>query len=233
MVTATKEFSRDRSHDALDLLRTSTAGLHKQAEHTGLLRQLLIGKASIDEYALFLRGLLPVYQNMERALCAVEAPLRYGQLANPAIYRAPAIEADLTSIVGADWQRQLPLLPAAKAYAQRIEHVVEDAPTRLIGHIYTRYLGDLSGGRILRRILSKTYQLADDDMHFYSFPQIDDPDLFKQEYLGFLVDRVMHNNAAKDVTAEAMTAFQFNIAVSMEVLETTRGSAAAIAGASD
>ena len=50
-----------------------------------------------------------------------------------------------------------------------------DAP-RLIAHAYVRYLGDLSGGRIVGRILARSPGLGPEALSFYDFPGIADPD---------------------------------------------------------
>ena len=73
--------------------------------------------------------------------------------------RAPAIESDLVALCGAHWSHDIPLLAAGDLYARRIAKAAEGDGTRLIAHAYTRYLGDLSGGQILQRLLARSLEL--------------------------------------------------------------------------
>lgn len=46
----------------------------------------------------------------------------------------------------------------------------------LLSHSYVRYLGDLSGGQVLRRRVAKAYGLAEDDdagVEFYTFGSLE------------------------------------------------------------
>ena len=63
-------------------------------------------------------------------------------------------------------------------YISRIQHLSDDAsdPAPLLAHSYVRYLGDLSGGQVIRRRVIKSYNLAEDGdsrgTQFYEFKQL-------------------------------------------------------------
>ena len=80
-----------------------------------------------------------------------------------------AIEADLVALCGAHWSQGIPLLAAGELYARRIAKAAEGDGTRLIAHAYTRYLGDLSGGQILQRLLARSLDLQPSELSFYDF----------------------------------------------------------------
>jgi heme oxygenase (biliverdin-producing, ferredoxin) len=67
---------------------------------------------------------------------------------------------------------------ALKTYTARITTLSSHEPARLLAHSYVRYLGDLSGGQIMRWKLRKTYKLDNDEGHglkFYEFaPLVDE-----------------------------------------------------------
>ncbi len=130
--------------------------------------------ASRDGYILLLRNLLPAYQAMERGLARHRKTPGFGALANYRLDRAPAIEADLGALCGKSWQRDIPLLPAGDNYARRIAEAAEGNGARLIAHAYTRYLGDLSGGQILQRLLARSLELRPAELSFYDFPRYAD-----------------------------------------------------------
>ena len=72
---------------------------------------------------------------------------------------------------GDDWERAVPLLAAGKRYGKRIAEAARGDGSRLIAHAYTRYLGDLSGGQIIRKRIAKSYEFPKngDGVRFYVF----------------------------------------------------------------
>ena len=190
-------------------LRARTAALHVQAERSGIVAEILRGRASRTAYALLLRNLLPAYRAMEAGLERHRLSPGVRWFARPEMYRAEAIAADLAALGGAH-----ALLAAGAAYADRIAAC--DGP-RLIGHAYARYLGDLSGGQVLKRLLARTLGLGPEATSFYDFPAIADIDAFKQAFRAAL-DRAGGEIAdPAAVLDEAAEAFRLNIAVSEAV----------------
>lgn len=62
---------------------------------------------------------------------------------------------------------------ALSAYVARIQEVASTHPARLLSHSYARYLGDLSGGQFIKRVLAKSYDLRDGlGLSFYEFKQL-------------------------------------------------------------
>lgn len=101
--------------------------------------------------------------------------------------------------------------PETMAYAHRIEQAAETDPTLLIGHHYTRYLGDLSGGQVLRRVVARTFGLTDGaGGAFYVFPLIPDPAAYKAAYRDRLDRLNLGEPVAGAVVAEAVRAFELN-----------------------
>lgn len=200
-----------------DLMRLETQALHEQAERTGFVGELLAGRATRYGYAVYLRNLLPAYQALERGLELHREVPGVGDLARPALYRAPALVSDLRTLHGPDWPESLPLLPVGERYGTRIEQAALRSPSALIAHAYVRYLGDLSGGRILYKLLARTMRLEASALAFYSFPQVDDPERAKRELRSTLdaAGRLVAEQAP--VVHEAISAFRLNIAISEAV----------------
>ncbi|MDZ7753400.1 MAG: biliverdin-producing heme oxygenase [Gammaproteobacteria bacterium] len=195
-------------------LREATRDVHKRAERTGVIRELLAGTAGHGAYLLLLRNLEPVYAAMERRLeAAGDGPLR--ELARPGLYRAAALERDLRHLAGARWRHEIPLLEAGAAYQQRVEEV---SAAGLAAHAYVRYLGDLNGGRILSRVLGETLGLTTRELGFYHFPAIPDVPRCIADYRAAL-DRLAPALDTAEMVAEARYAFECNIALSQSVEE--------------
>lgn len=200
-----------------DALRDRTSDLHTRAERSGIVSRILRGDADRAGYVLLLRNLLPAYQSLEDGLERHRLTAGVGRVAERQVYRAPAIEADLDALAGDGWKRSLALLPEGERYAGRIAEVAEGDGSRLIAHAYVRYLGDLNGGQVLRRILGRSLGLQPHELAFYNFPGISDLDAFKAVYRRAFDDagREVADQAA--ILEEAASAFQLNIDLSLAV----------------
>jgi heme oxygenase len=196
-------------------LRTKT--LHVEAERTGIIRDLLRGEASRAGYILLLRNLLPAYQAMEQGLERHRGLPVLGPIADYRLQRAAAIEADLVELCGRRWNHEVPLLEAGERYADRIAHAAEGDGARLIAHAYTRYLGDLSGGQILQRLLTRTLQLRPCELSFYDFRPFPDLDALKLDYRNALDRAGALVRDADVVVEEGAVAFALNIDLSCAV----------------
>ncbi len=64
----------------------------------------------------------------------------------------------------------------------------ETWPAGYVAHHYTRYLGDLAGGQVVRDKAERTVGFAKkgDGVRFYVFEEITNPAAFKREYRGLL-----------------------------------------------
>ena len=197
------------------LIRERTKAVHRAAERAGFIADLLHARATPAGYALFLRNLHPAYAVLEPALAArADHPLA-GAFADPGLHRLAALSADLHALAGAEWAT-LPLLPEAAAYAAAITAVAGD-PGRLAGHAYARYLGDLSGGQILKPLLARVLGLGPDKLGFYDFPAFADLDAPKRALRAALEAVEVAGDGAQSVCDEAVAAFRHNIAVSEAV----------------
>ncbi|WP_375412362.1 heme oxygenase (biliverdin-producing) [uncultured Bradyrhizobium sp.] len=194
-----------------------TKALHLEAERTGIIRDLLRGKASREGYVLLLRNLLPAYRAMEHGLERHRGSPGLGEVARYRLDRAPAIESDLVAICGKAWERDVPLLPAGEVYARRIAKAAEGDGARLIAHAYTRYLGDLSGGQILQRLLLRSLQLQPSELSFYDFPGFSDVAALKADYRNALDQAGALLTDPQIVVEEGAIAFSLNIDLSCAV----------------
>jgi heme oxygenase len=202
-------------------LRRRTESLHRQAERTGYVRRLLLGQGSRQGYALLLRNLLLGYQELERGLERHRLRPGVREIAQPALYRVTALEADLRALCGFGWRRELPTLPAGERYMRRVADAAEGSGARLIGHAYVRYLGDLSGGQIMKRLLARSLGSDARTLALYDFPEIADLRTFKAGFRCAIDRAGSEIDEAGAVIEEAAEAFRLNIAVSLAVEDAT------------
>jgi heme oxygenase len=110
---------------------------------------------------------------------------------------------------------------ATQSYINRILQVSEKRPDLLVGHAYTRYLGDLSGGQILKKIAQRAMNLqSTKGLSFYEFRSIDDELQFKQKYKDALDSLPVTSDISTQIVAEANVAFNLNMKLFQE-LETS------------
>ena len=73
----------------LGALRERTRNLHMLAERSGMIADILQGRATREGYALLLRNLLPVYQTLEQQLARHVGTQPVGPVVRPELEREP------------------------------------------------------------------------------------------------------------------------------------------------
>jgi heme oxygenase len=200
-----------------EVLRQRTRSVHAEAERTGLVADILHRRADRNGYALFLRNILPAYETLEAGLSKRSEHPVVAAFARRALYRSESLRADILRIHGAGWRRSLPLLDSALRYADQVARAASGDGIRLVPHAYVRYFGDLSGGQVLKRLLTKSLSLPDEALTLYDFPDIADVDAFKSELREAidLAGRMVDDPEA--LVIEALAAFEHNIRISRDV----------------
>ncbi|AMB58042.1 hypothetical protein AWU67_03260 [Microterricola viridarii] len=79
-----------------------------------------------------------------------------------------------------------------------------------MAHHYTRYLGDLSGGQAISRLVARHYAATDEQLAFYRFDGIENHVHFKREYREQLDALPLSDEESAAVVDEALAAFEFN-----------------------
>ena len=192
-------------------LKEGTKESHSAAENTKFVASFLRGVVDYEEYRKLLTNFYYVYDTMEQRIRETEDPMVQA-VRSESLERKEGIERDLEYYYGADWKdKQIPS-DACNKYCHRINEVAEENPFLLVAHHYTRYIGDLSGGKILKEITARVLKPpAGKGLDFYEFPSIPDAKLFKQNYravLDNLGTTVPQENA---LIAEANYAFELNM----------------------
>lgn len=162
-------------------LREGTRAAHERAETVSFITDLMHGALSTAAYADLAAQQHGIYIALEAASQQMLASQRGRDLVFPGLTRTPSIEADLAFLFGPEWRAEIDVLPVAREYAERIVEVGDDLP-RYAAHAYTRYLGDLSGGQAIKRLVQRHYGLGEEGVAFYTFEEIEKPKVFKDVY---------------------------------------------------
>jgi heme oxygenase len=195
-------------------LRHATWSLHREAERSGYVAEILRGRAEPAGYALLLRNLHPAYVTLETALSRVDAHPALRLLRHPPLHRAEPLACDLESLAGPDWRISVPLLPAGARYEAAVNAASRGDGVRLVAHAYVRYLGDLAGGQIMARIIGRSLRLEHGSLAFHRFEgdTIEHLAMRVRQAIGLVTE-----DDADRVVAEAARAFRLNIELSRAV----------------
>ena len=151
-------------------------------------------------------------------------------LLDPQLERLPSIEADLASLVPAVGLDTAPgALPATREYAARIRAAAAEDPARLVAHHYLRYLGDLSGGLAIGKLVSRHYGIAQEHLSMWNFHGIEKPKVYKDHYRAKLDAYAVDDARADALVDEAASGFVLNRALFAELLGLSRKAAPAVA----
>ncbi|NEB75245.1 biliverdin-producing heme oxygenase [Streptomyces sp. SID14478] len=197
------------------LIRTASHEQHTEAETSTFMSDLLGGALGVDAYARYTEQLWFVYKALEDGTERLAQDPVAGPFVQPELARVPELERDLAHLRGADWREKVSALPATAAYAARVAECARSWPAGYVAHHYTRYLGDLSGGQIIRDKAEKTWGFArkGDGVRFYVFEQVGNPAAFKRRYRELLDAIAVDDLEKQRVIAECKAAFALNTGV--------------------
>ncbi|KJL47984.1 Heme oxygenase 1 [Microbacterium hydrocarbonoxydans] len=191
-------------------LRERSSGSHSQSEGAGFMSDLLKGEGSRDDYISLVAQHYFIYEALESAGERMRADAVASVFLSDKLTRLPALEADLEFLLGADWREQIAPLPTTRRYVERIREVGATWAGGFIAHHYTRYLGDLSGGVFIGRVMARRFGFETNGIGFYLFDDIADPAAFKDVYREQL-DAAPWDEAERErVTREVLLAYRFN-----------------------
>ncbi|MEU5716691.1 biliverdin-producing heme oxygenase [Streptomyces sp. NPDC020403] len=203
------------------LIRTASQEQHTEAESSAFMSGLLGGRLGVEAYTRYTEQLWFVYRALEDGAEALREDPVAGPFIQAELMRADELERDLAHLRGAGWRTGLAPLPATAAYAERVAACARNWPAGYVAHHYTRYLGDLSGGQIIRGTAERTWGFArkGDGVRFYVFEHIANPAAFKRRYRE-LLDAVDADDVEKRrIVDECGRAFALNTAVLRELGE--------------
>jgi len=124
-------------------LKDLTKDVHRDAERQGFVKVLMSGNINPKLYATYLWNQHKKYDLLE-AMAGAQGCL--DGLTD--IRRKLKIEQDFLELWNED---QMPgLLPSTKEYIMHMKDIMGD-PDKLMTHVYTLHMGDLSGGQMIAR----------------------------------------------------------------------------------
>ncbi|MBG0743572.1 heme oxygenase (biliverdin-producing) [Cylindrospermopsis raciborskii LB2897] len=199
-------------------LRVGTKKAHTMAENVGFVKCFLKGVVEKNSYRKLVANFYFIYSAMEEEMEKHKTHPVVGKIYFPELNRKRSLEEDLAYYYGYNWREQIQLSPAGESYVKRIREISATAPELLVAHSYTRYLGDLSGGQILKNIAVTAMNLsAGEGTSFYEFADISDEKSFKTKYRQNLDAMPIDNETGDRIVEEANAAFSVNMKMFQEL----------------
>ncbi|MFE9253754.1 heme oxygenase (biliverdin-producing) [Streptomyces sp. NPDC006879] len=202
-------------------IREASQEQHSRAANTGFMPDLLGGRLGVEAYARYTEQLWFVYRALEGASAVLQDDPVAGPFIQPELMRVAALEDDLAHLLGPHWRKDARPLPSTDAYAQRVTRCAHSWPGGYVAHHYTRYLGDLSGGQVIRDRVERFWGFAPkgDGVRFYVFAEVTSPTAFKRRYRELLDAIPADDLERKRIIDECRRAFAMNGAVFRELGE--------------
>jgi len=207
-------------------LRERTRGGHSDSEGASFMDDLMTGKGSRDDYVSLVAQHFFIYEALEAAAEKMRDDADAAAFITPQLTRLPALESDLEFLIGSDWRSVIAPLPTTARYVDRIQTVAATWSGGFIAHHYTRYLGDLSGGQIIRTLMQRQFGFDTNGVGFYLFDAIAKPKEFKDVYRAQLDAVTWGDEERERVIDEVMIAYRFNTELFVD-LATAKATAAA------
>jgi heme oxygenase (biliverdin-producing, ferredoxin) len=198
-------------------LWVGTKKAHTMAENVGFVKCFLKGVVEKSSYRKLVGNFYFIYSAMEEEMDKHQNHPIISKIHFKELYRKQTLEQDLAFYYGANWREQVQLSSAGEVYVKRIREISEKEPELLISHSYTRYLGDLSGGQILKGIAQTAMNLTDGGTAFYEFADISDEKAFKVKYRAALDEMPLDESTCDRIVNEANDAFGMNMKMFQEL----------------
>lgn len=199
-------------------LREGTKKAHTMAENMGFVKCFLKGVVEKTSYRKLVSNLYFVYSAMEEEMERHSTHPVLSKIYFQELNRKKSLEQDLYFYYGSNWREQVAPSQAAQDYVQHIQDLSATQPELLVAHSYTRYLGDLSGGQILKKIAQRAMNLAEGQgTAFYEFQDISDEKAFKASYRQALDELPVDEATADRIVDEANATFGMNMKLFQEL----------------
>jgi heme oxygenase len=205
--------------DALSVrLRAETSAIHREAEQRPFMRTFFAGDLSRAGYVAWLQRQLPIYTALETALDKHAGHPGVGDVVPSALYRSAALAADIEQLTGDSLVRDGEVTDAVARYVEHIDHIALDFPPGLLAHAWLRYLGNVGGQDVLRRLVAASVGESDaQGLRFTDYSALGEVREFFRTFHARL-DSVRLTDEEKDrVVAEGAEGFRLNIALTDEL----------------
>lgn len=196
------------------MLDDGTRKSHSLAENTAFVTGFFKGLGTRESYGSLLTSLYFVYSSMETTFDRSDVVDVVKALDDGELRRLRALEEDMEYFYGEGWREKVRPSKNAKIYVERVEEVARTKPYLLVAHQYTRYLGDLFGGRMMGGMAQRSLDLEEGKgVAFYTFDEIEDVTDFITDWYARLNGLDLTEVEKEEIVDEANLVFELNIGI--------------------
>ena len=180
------------------LVREASKESHYNAENSPFMVALLKGELEREAYCNYLAQLAPIYETLE-SWTTTKLPLFDRRLD-----RFERIISDIDSMCG----MQI-VLNETLEYTKHLKSIMDSGDEiRFLAHHYVRYLGDLSGGQAVAKLVMRNMSIPPNFLSFYEFDQIQDKVRYKETYRDTMDSLELSEEQTQSFISEVMIAFE-------------------------
>uniref|UniRef100_A0A8C5ZM09 heme oxygenase (biliverdin-producing) n=1 Tax=Marmota marmota marmota TaxID=9994 RepID=A0A8C5ZM09_MARMA len=193
--------------DLSELLKEGTKEAHDPAENTQFVKDFLKGNIKKELFKL---------EEMDRNKDhPAFAPLYFPT----ELHRKEALTKDMEYFFGENWEELVKCSEAAQKYVEWIHYIGQNEPELVVAHAYTRYMGDLSEGQVLKKVAQQALKLPStgEGTQFYLFEHVDNAQQFKQFYRSRMNALDLNLKTKERIVEEASKAFEDNMQIFNEL----------------
>jgi heme oxygenase len=140
------------------------------------------------------------------------------QLDFPELRRVRSLDEDMEYYFGQDWKNVVVPSDATRTYCNRIRTIARNQPHLLVAHMYTRYIGDLFGGQIMKGMARASLKLdKGKGTRFYEFDDISSIKPFIEAWYTKLNELDLSDQEKKEIVNEANHVFALNLGLFQEI----------------
>ncbi|XP_062036961.1 heme oxygenase 2 [Lepus europaeus] len=209
-----------RMADLSELLKEGTKEAHDRAENTQFVKDFLKGNIKKEIFKLATTALYFTYSALEEEMDRNKDHPAFAPLYFPMeLHRKEALTKDMEYFFGENWEEQVQCSEAAQKYVERIHYIGQHEPELLVAHAYTRYMGDLSGGQVLKKVAQRALKLPStgEGTQFYLFENVNNAQQFKQFYRARMNALDLNLKTKERIVEEANKAFEYNMQIFSEL----------------
>lgn len=216
-------FAKDRAEQGTlsELLREGTSVNHREAERRPFMRVFFKGETPRDAYAEWMMRQSFIYDALERTGEALADHPVVGIMHTPALYRTAALDRDLHVLVGEDWRARAKPSLVTEEYVERIEWCAREFAPGWVAHQWLRYLGNVGGQEILRRLAVKINGFDPDGpgMDFFRYDSLGDVKAFFGDFHRRMNAMDLDDETKRRVVEEGDLGFKLNMALTDELAD--------------
>lgn len=203
-------------------LRSETAEVHKEAEQRPFMRAFFAGTLPRHAYVEWLSRQWHLYRALESGLAAFPQGSPEADVVPTALHRTARIADDLEHLTDGAWSDRAAPSAATERYVARIEST-NDVPAGLLAHAWLRYMGNVGGRDVLRRITASSLgvdpSMSVQGLSFTDFSGVGEVRPFFAKFHAALDGLDLDDETVERAVAEAAAGFRHNIAVTDELAD--------------